>query len=531
MNSYKIGLDFGTTNSIISYLKQGEPIAYKYGSPGQQEEYIPSFITYEEDFIEIGNAARMAATNDANIESYGNFKMQLPIAEQQFSSYVKNGRNPIQLTTDYLRQLFLSPDNSYNFSQQEGEISGIVVSVPELWQRNPQNLGRERLQQIITEELQLPLIQLVSEPVAAAAYYAWKTQTEANEKSESLQNDKILLVCDIGGGTFDVSACRIYAENKVEVLYFDGEGDQGLEAAGVAFDRRCVQTAYQKAHQEPIDENNSEFQRLLKEFESVKLSSHNRATKKLINYFKDKEVFGQENAYTFSGKYSITFSEVEEAFTPIKEGIIKIMKRVKSWLNQNNYTFNNVFMVGGFSQFLLVQRAITEALEISNDDERFDRSFNLTNSAYAISYGACLIANGLVEPTEKYVHTLGLVVHEENQQCETEEKYITLISGNVALKQLCEPIFKETTTIAFHENIKIKLWIDPLTRGKKYRKEMEETITLPNHSSQAKYQVGMRVDSSQIAYLVVKEINTKKIAEYKLGNIIAQAFPTFVITE
>ncbi|WP_375466977.1 hypothetical protein [uncultured Nostoc sp.] len=38
------------------------------------------------------------------------------------------------------------------------------------------------------------------------------------------------------------------------------------------------------------------------------------------------------------------------------------------------------------------------------------------NRAYAIAYGACLIANGLVDPTEKYIHTLGIIVDTINSQ-------------------------------------------------------------------------------------------------------------------
>ncbi|CDM96004.1 Hsp70 family protein [Limnospira indica] len=107
MASYKIGLDFGTTNSTISYLENGEPVAFKYG--GQQS--IPSFIAYEDDgYIDIGKAARQAAANDPQLESYGNFKMDLPLTEN-FANNYSSQHTPITVTTDYLRQLLLSPEN------------------------------------------------------------------------------------------------------------------------------------------------------------------------------------------------------------------------------------------------------------------------------------------------------------------------------------------------------------------------------------------------------------------------------------
>ena len=144
--------------------------------------------------------------------------------------------------------------------------------MPEIWQRDIYNLGRERLQELIKKDLGLEkqLIQLVSEPIAAASYYAWEMQRRAQEKNTNPFQGN-LLVCDMGGGTFDVSLCRIYSNNKIEVLYFDGEGDKGLESAGVAFDKNIVQIAYQKQFGEQIQENDSKFIRLLREFENVKI--------------------------------------------------------------------------------------------------------------------------------------------------------------------------------------------------------------------------------------------------------------------
>ncbi len=56
MPKYKIGLDFGTTNSIISYWEKDQLEAFQYGGENGTK-YIPSFITYEDGFIEIGSGA------------------------------------------------------------------------------------------------------------------------------------------------------------------------------------------------------------------------------------------------------------------------------------------------------------------------------------------------------------------------------------------------------------------------------------------------------------------------------------------
>lgn len=213
--TYNIGLDFGTTNSILSYMENGNLTCFKYN---MIEEYIPSFIAYEDGFIEIGNAARHTASQNLKIESYGNFKMRLPLKDSDFAKYFQNGKTPMEVTADYLKELLLNRE-SQSFTKERGNIVGIVVSVPEIWQRDIYNLGRERLRGLI-EQLGLPLIQLVSEPVAAASYYTHEVQKQAENNDQQFFIGN-LLVCDMGGGTFDVSLCHISGQKKVEVLHFE----------------------------------------------------------------------------------------------------------------------------------------------------------------------------------------------------------------------------------------------------------------------------------------------------------------------
>ncbi len=527
---YNIGLDFGTTNSIISYLgTTGELEAFQYGGPNGHK-YIPSFIAYEDNFMEIGTAARTIAANHPMIESYGNFKMRLPISESELLDRPE-GKTAVNVTADYLRELLISPENPYSFTTQQGAIARLVVSVPEIWQRDIYNRGRESLQKLI-QDLGLPLIQLVSEPVAAAAYYTWEMHRRAIAQNSDLFTGN-LLVCDMGGGTFDVSLCRIYGNNKVEVLYFDGQGDRGLESAGVAFDRRCVQQAYTEKHGVALDENTPEFMRLLAEFEAVKIGSHGRVTRKLLNCLKAPDIYHAQAIYVFGGGYSVTFGQVMAAFAAIERGIEAVMQRLNHWLNQQQQNIDRLFLVGGFSQFLLVEKTIRDALGMSADDERFDRNFNITNSAYAISYGACLIANNLVDPTEKYLHTLGIVVDTINSEAEREERYITLVQGGRNLAELAQPQFADIPPLfTFHdEPLTLTLWVDPQSKGNRFKEMLPDLVKLPSHDPNDPWRVGMRVDRSQISYLVISDLLGKKRVEYELGNAIAKMFPGFVLIE
>ncbi|MEB3883896.1 Hsp70 family protein [Lyngbya sp. CCY1209] len=531
MAQYKIGLDFGTTNSIISHIEDGKPVAFQYGGE-QGYKYIPSFIAYEDDFIEIGQAARTTAANHPESKSYGNFKMDLPLTEN-FANTYPLPHTPTSVTADYLRELLLSPENEYSFTRQQGEIAGLVVSVPEIWQRDICNTGRENLQTLIAENLGLEkqLIQLVSEPVAAAAYYAWETQRRHREENREPFNGN-LLVCDMGGGTFDVSLCRIYGENKVEVLYFDGQGDRGLESAGVAFDRSCVIQAYTQKNGLPPDADSTEFMNLLREFESVKIAGHNKYTKKLKNYLNSPSELADQTLYSFSNGYTLTSGEVARAFAPIAAGITRVLERVTTWMDANGQKCDRLFLVGGFCQFHLVQKTILDALNLGENDPTLESQFNLINSAFAISYGACLIANGLVQPSEIYIHTIGLVVHTINASTKLEEIFIPIIKGGTNLDDLASLRFADIPPLeAFHDTPTVTLGVDPQSRGKLFKQVLPDIVKLPKTATSEKWRVGMRVNRSQVAYLAIASEEGNKAIEYELGNIIAKMFPGFVMIE
>ncbi len=75
--------------------------------------------------------------------------MRLPLPESEFAKHFQPNRTPINVTIDYLRELLIASENPYSFSREKGEISSLVVTVPEIWQRDIYNLGRERLQELI----------------------------------------------------------------------------------------------------------------------------------------------------------------------------------------------------------------------------------------------------------------------------------------------------------------------------------------------------------------------------------------------
>jgi molecular chaperone DnaK len=467
--SYSIGLDFGTTNSIVSYLENEQPIAFRYGASAECPNYIPSFIAYEQDDILIGREARSIVNND-NTKTFGNFKMFLPLSQDEATQKFTEKYIPTKLTADYLRKLLLSQDNGCSFKTQKGELNGIVVSVPEIWLRDPSNRGRENLRKIIGEDLGLKkeLIQLVSEPVAAAAYYAWKIHQEEPNFTGNV------LVCDMGGGTFDISLCRVYLDNTIKVLYYDGKGEKGLESAGVAFDRNCVRKAMAKKG-EDVEEKGKKFQRLLKEFESAKIDRHNTFTRDIKQYYQKTTEIADRSIYSFSdGDYSLTSQEVVDVFEPIKVGIKETIEKLCHYIeSEKNIKINRIFFVGGFCQFYPVQEAILNTLkEFYNTNFEIEKGFDFTECTNAISYGACLIANGLSKPVEEYPHSIGIWTENFDDIEGMQKKFIPIIKGGESVEELTSPQFIERIFESFSSKPSVNLGLQLNSQGEVKQKQI-----------------------------------------------------------
>ena len=77
----------------------------------------------------------------------------------------------------------------------------------------------------------------------------------------------------------------------------------------------------------------------------------------------------------------------------------------------------------------------------------------------------------------------------------------------------------------------LTVWVDPQSKGIRFKEMLPDIVKLPSYDPNDGWRVGMRVDRSQISYLVISDIPGEKRVEYELGNAIAKMFPGFVLIE
>ncbi|HEX8370732.1 MAG TPA: Hsp70 family protein [Pyrinomonadaceae bacterium] len=405
---FKLGLDFGTTTSILSFIKDEKLRVYYYG--GETDggtPYVPTVVLYEKNDLLIGHFALETESEDAQPERY--FKMRLPLNEDDAKA-----KSAEDLTADFIGEFIKGTCPSREKLAGErlcrdafaaflrAEVESLVIAIPHAWDEDKKAIARNRLRKAVGERLNLPLSEFVSEPFAAAAFFLHRYKE--NKKEDFKGN---LLVCDMGGGTFDVTLCRIGINSTMKLIAKAGSGNaDGFGIAGNYFDQALIENCYGKV--EPFI-----FSELMRELDREK---KNKIQARRLEAVLAKEKPRGIPIYNLRhdiGNVTVKIDHLEDAFAGVKESIDKVLEEALKQARQENETIDRVILVGGFAKFPLVRNAILDFL--TREDLEADNLLDLETlttdeMAYAISYGACLIANDLIETSEKFKTSIGVNV-------------------------------------------------------------------------------------------------------------------------
>jgi molecular chaperone DnaK len=535
----KAGLDFGTTTSILSYLDGSKLREFYYGGySGGGTPYVPSVVAYLDNEILIGQQATQPLPAGALVYRY--FKMLLPEGDSDkwLSSYgpytTEQQLVPAQVTTDFIAELITGdsparrklpatrPSQSAFLQVQEDPIDELVVSVPQVWS-HWQARGRQQLQSVV-QELGLKLKQLISEPVAAAAYFSYRY---TQKQGEPFRGN--LLICDMGGGTFDVTLCKL-SDNKVEVLCNAGNGERGLGVAGAHFDHKLLS---RKLGDAPDAGVMAELLNKLDQQKKVTNPTLLLSCLQRPGEIPITPIYAIASALEFGKPYSFNFADIEEAFNSVRLGIREVLARIKDDADLRNHPIDKIVLVGGFSRFPLVQQAVAEVFE----EDVFEKArlidlntFRPDEMAFAISYGACLVANELVQISEKYDHTISAMTFNSSGRAEDEE--LRLITAGSTLASLEVPTYcswpnGEKRRFKFRKpsaEVNIVIRRDgSSSESQKISKRCSLTQIPGSDIAGNHWYLGIRVDASKIPYLVVKDAQRETEKYYPLSDLVPHA--------
>jgi len=198
-----IGIDLGTTNSLVSYFKDGEPVVI----PNVFGEYLtPSVVSVDENGeVFVGNIARERLLTHPQL-TVSVFKRSIGSKKQY--QLGKKTFTPEELSAVIIGKL---KEDAEEFLGEK--IEEAVISVPAYF-----NDAQRRATKTAGELAGLKIERIVNEPTAAAVAYG------LHEKKDYTK----YLVFDLGGGTFDISILEKY-NNIMEVRAVAGDNYLGGE--------------------------------------------------------------------------------------------------------------------------------------------------------------------------------------------------------------------------------------------------------------------------------------------------------------
>ncbi|HEX5938293.1 MAG TPA: molecular chaperone DnaK [Actinomycetota bacterium] len=206
-----VGIDLGTTNSVVATLEAGEPVVIPNAEGSRTSPSVVGFSKTGE--ILVGEVAkRQAITNpDRTVRSV---KRQMGDKDWSVSIDGK-GWSPQEISAQILTKLKRDAE-----SYLGDTVTQAVVTVPAYFDDAQRQATKEAGQ-----VAGLEVLRIINEPTAAALAYGLDKQ----------DTEQTILVFDLGGGTFDVSLLEI-GEGVVEVKATHGDTQLG----GDDWDQRVI---------------------------------------------------------------------------------------------------------------------------------------------------------------------------------------------------------------------------------------------------------------------------------------------------
>lgn len=424
------GIDLGTSNSSISFW-DGEKVQLVPNQHG--ERLTPSVISLDETGeVLIGKIAkeRLLTHPERTVSTFKRFmgtKKSYKIGDTSFT--------PVELSSLILTSLKNSAEQFLNEPCEEA-----VISVPAYF---------NTIQREVTMEAAklagLTVTNLISEPTAAAVAYGL-----------TKKEDQMILVLDLGGGTFDVSLLDLF-EGVMQVEATAGDNYLG----GEDFTQVLIQDFYEKNQ---IETSTLSLQEQGKVYQKMEQAKRELGQDNAVNVCLELN----QKEYT----YQLTPSEYEQLLEQLLHRMKLPISRVLKDSDVTLAEIDQVILVGGATRLNLVRRYFAKLLKV--------------------------FPNSHLNPDE--VVTLGAAIHAELKQ-ETIKK--ELILTDVSAYSLGVDAVRQT------ENGYINDVFVPI---------IERNTTIP--ASKMNYFYTVVENQRKMAFIVYQGENAKASENLKVGEIV-----------
>lgn len=361
-----LGFDFGTTNSLASAVIGDAVITFL-----DNEQPIPSVVSFEGGKVEVGRKAHDKLTS-AGLGVQGS-TVRSPKTLLGRDDLIIDGvrRDPVHMVEhvlDHVRRFVLQTTAGQGLAMDQ-----VVATIPVNMEGRRRALLRQAFRQA-----GMSVVQFVHEPLAAL--YGYLRDSAATDDLVRRYNGKLLLVFDWGGGTLDLTLCRVLDGLLVQVAN-DGTDDVG----GDTFDEELRNEVERRSRAAQsldgdVDVVPEARKRLMHECERAKIQLSDRST---WNVFVDPYYQSDEQSAL---QVNLSRDDLQDIVGHlVKKGVA----RIERLLEREGYSMASVELclaTGGMVNMPLVKNRL---------DELFGpgRVHVSRKSASAIADGAAWVAH------------------------------------------------------------------------------------------------------------------------------------------
>lgn len=347
MAKYVFGIDLGTTYSCIAYVDETGRATVVNNSEGTNT--TPSVVNFASPSqVVVGQVAKENAVIDPdNTISL----VKTLMGKTDFAiSYNGEDKSPEEVSAYILRKV--AEDAA---KMLDTEVRDVVITCPAYFgtaeRTATKNAG------IIAG---LNVLEVISEPTAAALYYGCARE----------QEEKTILVFDLGGGTFDVTIMNISSE-KIEVICSDGNHELGGKDWDEAVMRYLAEEFIsQNGFDGEFDEYAQQDMRLKAEKAKQQLTSRDQVPVML-------------DAAGLRARINLTREKFDEITSALLGEAIEKTESAIDVAKEKGYNIDEILLVGGSTRMPQVTKAIVD---------RFGMEPKILDPDEAVAKGAAIHA-------------------------------------------------------------------------------------------------------------------------------------------